>query len=215
MERDWGYFRRLYEGLFDADDHAGVRRYLQGQLQTATDHLSELGPLRTRERIPPGGHIGNGEHSLRIMKLYALSRVSDWLIESIYQAGSAATVFGGTDHPWIHEQRDFRGSESEALTLYLEFLCGLTHRRQLRPTTDLAVGWGSNSQWATSFRRFYADQEGLHFNWDGPVDIGDDPPLQRPGVPPNEDPLDQRREVLVHRCFVTHRPLQDEFDRFP
>ncbi|HST83411.1 MAG TPA: hypothetical protein VLL08_16895 [Kineosporiaceae bacterium] len=288
MDLDWDYFRRLYKGLFEPDDHAGVRRYLQSQLQTATDHLSELSPLRTRELLPPGGHTGSDEQLSRIMKLYALSRVSDWLVESIYQAGEAGAVFSGTDRPWVHEQLDFRGSESDARTLHLEFLSGIgltvfehahtfspfhheivavvqdptaatvtveeilwpgfsfgdllfsragvrvrapqhlidataattsklyfTHRRHPRPTDDCAVGWGSNSQWATSFDRFYADQEGLHFNWDGPVDIGDDPPLQRPGVPPNEDPLDERREVLLHRCFVTRRPLPNEFDRWP
>jgi hypothetical protein len=87
-----------------------------------------------------------------------------------------------------------------------------TSRREPRPATDLSHGWGSNSQWRTSFHRFYSDEDGLHLNWDGEVDIGADPPADRRDDP---DPLDQRRELLLHRCFVRTALPRDEDDRFP
>jgi hypothetical protein len=40
-------------------------------------------------------------------------------------------------------------------TLYFTF------RREPRRTNDLSHGWGSNSQWRTSFPRFYSDADGL------------------------------------------------------
>ncbi len=74
-------------------------------------------------------------------------------------------------------------------------------RRGSRPTQDLSHGWGHNSQWSTSFVRYYADGDGYHLNWDGRMDIGaDEPPQDEQG--PSELSLDQRREILVHRCFV-------------
>ncbi|GAA1939163.1 hypothetical protein [Amycolatopsis minnesotensis] len=95
-------------------------------------------------------------------------------------------------------------------TLYFTF------RRHLRPTDDLSHGWGSNSQWRTHFNRFYADNEGLHLNWDGEVDIADDPPAPRAGRPEHDvEPLDQRRELLLHRCFVRSPLPADEHDRYP
>lgn len=91
-----------------------------------------------------------------------------------------------------------------------------TFRRGPRRTADLSHGWGSNSQWRTGFSRFYSDEEGLHFNWDGEVDIGDDPPAPRAGWPEHEvEPLDQCRELLLHRCFVRGPLPADESDRFP
>jgi hypothetical protein len=218
------------------------------------------------------------------MKLYALSRVSDYLIETIYQAGELPA---GLEHPSLPRAVETGGQALEAPALYREFFCDLgltpfdqtgtfspfhheivavltdpsatavtveeilwpgfmfgdllfsragtkvrapqhlvdatvaatstlyfTHRREPRPTADLADGWGSNSQWRTAFPRFYADQEGLHFNWDGDVDIGDDPPGPREDGR-DDDPVDQRREVLLNRCFVRDSPPDDCDDRFP
>ncbi|ONI87710.1 hypothetical protein ALI22I_21155 [Saccharothrix sp. ALI-22-I] len=184
MELDWGYFRQVYEGLYDHhDDVGGRRRYLSGRQQTVADHLAELEPLRKRERVPVGGYTGDDEQAWRIMKLYGLSRVSDYLID--------ATV-------------------ATTSTLYF------ASRREPRPTSDLSHGWGSNSQWRTSFHRFYSDEEGLHLNWDGEVDIGDGPPVSPPDrLDQEEDPLDQRRELLLPRCFVRGPLPHDEHDRFP
>jgi hypothetical protein len=95
-------------------------------------------------------------------------------------------------------------------TLYFTF------RRRPRRTDDLSHGWGSNSQWRTSFPRFYADQDGLHLNWDGEVDIGGDPPALRAGWSEDEtEPLDRRRELLLHRCFVRGPLPADARGRFP
>ncbi|WP_141577907.1 hypothetical protein [Actinomadura sp. WMMA1423] len=89
-----------------------------------------------------------------------------------------------------------------------------TYCREPRPTFDLSHGWGSNSQWHTTFQRFYADEDGLHFNWDGEVDIGEDPP-QAWDPPDEEYPLDQRRELLLHRCFVRSALPRNEGGRVP
>jgi hypothetical protein len=69
-----------------------------------------------------------------------------------------------------------------------------THRRRNRPYTDLSVGWGSNSQWRTDFRRDYWIGNRLFFNVDGKgrrQDGLDD------GLTPEE-----RTELLVYRCFI-------------
>ncbi|OLF04812.1 hypothetical protein BLA60_38850 [Actinophytocola xinjiangensis] len=80
-----------------------------------------------------------------------------------------------------------------------------THRRPTRRTDDLSHGWGSHSQWATAFPRFYQDDQGLHFNHDGEHDLTTE----------STDPAtEQRRELLLYRCFVRDLPA-DEGDRFP
>ncbi|ALG09762.1 hypothetical protein [Kibdelosporangium phytohabitans] len=283
MELDWGYFRQLYGGLLDHDDGlGGPRAYLSGQRSTVADHLAELEPLRKRERIPAGGYTANDEQLWRIMKLYGLSRVSDYLIErSCTHPGFGVTAgravgkggvangpesevhtefFSGVgltpfDHaeafsPFHHEvfavvqdpsatsvtveevlwpglwfgdllfsragvrvrapQHLLDATAATTSTLYFTF------RRQPRPTDDLSHGWGSNSQWRTCFPRFYSDEEGLHFNWDGEVDIAVDPPAPRAGWSEEAvEPLDQRRELLLHRCFVRDPLPADEHDRDP
>jgi hypothetical protein len=101
----------------------------------------------------------------------------------------------------------------DARTATTSTLC-FAHRRGSRRFSDLAHGWGSNSQWRTHFHRFYEDLGGLHFNWDGRTYLGD------AFVPSGNDPgyrltLGQRRELLVHRCFVTAPVPPDEGDQFP
>lgn len=264
VELDWWYFRRLYEGLLEQDD-AGRRAYLSGQQRTAADHLAELDPLRNRERIPAGGYSGDDEQLWRIMKLYGLSRVSDYLIarfrteghppggpETGFFSGIGLTPFdhAETFSPFHHEisavvpdpaatsvtveevlwpglwfgdllfsragvrvrapQHLIDATVATTSTLYFTF------RRDPRPTADLSHGWGSNSQWRTSFSRFYSDDEGLHLNWDGEVDIATDPPAPRAGWPEDEvEPLEQRRELLLHRCFVRGPLSPGENDRHP
>lgn len=309
MELDWGYFRQLYEGLHDHHDNIdGRQRYLAGQQRTAAGHLAELAPLRKRERIPAGGNTGDGGQSWRTMKLYALSRVSDYLIELFCPGGDPPAGFGVTGGRAVIEGSithrlelsgwrvsatpgwlGSRRLEPGGLAVYTKFFTGIgltpfkhagafspfhhevfavvqdpsaTHvtleevlwpgfwfgdllfsragvrvraprhlidaavattstlyfasRRQPRPANDLSHGWGHNSQWRTHFHRFYCDEDGLHLNWDGEVDIGEDPPVARPGGRPgDEDPLDQRRELLLHRCFVRSALPRDEDDRFP
>jgi hypothetical protein len=89
-----------------------------------------------------------------------------------------------------------------------------TNRRTPRRTSDLSHGWGSNSQWRTLFHRFYEDLGGLHLNWDGEIY------LDEQFVPSDNDPgdrlsLQQRQQLLLHRCFVTHPMPPEEWDQFP
>jgi hypothetical protein len=77
--------------------------------------------------------------------------------------------------------------------------------RANRPAEDLGSGWGSNSQWRTSFRRDYALDGAFYYNVDACT--------PRPGST-LEDDLDatERDELLRHRCFVTStRPGEDRW----
>jgi hypothetical protein len=100
------------------------------------------------------------------------------------RAGCA--VRGGRDH--------VVKAVAERSTLYWAW------RRNNRPCEDLSMGWGSNSQWRTDFRRDYLSGGRFHFNVDGRYDATR--PEDR--SPWNTDPLptDQRIELLTHRCFV-------------
>lgn len=71
-----------------------------------------------------------------------------------------------------------------------------THWRRARRTDDLATGWGSNSQWATDFRRDYLVDGQLHYN----VDEALREPTGRPFV----DDLDPAAmtEIVRHRCLT-------------
>lgn len=68
-----------------------------------------------------------------------------------------------------------------------------TFRRRARPAHDLSLGWGSNSQWTTPFRRDYVVDGVLHYNVDAAVagrsDLADDE-LDAAAV----------RELVRHRC---------------
>ncbi|MFJ9779384.1 hypothetical protein ACIRSS_07360 [Amycolatopsis sp. NPDC101161] len=254
MELDWWYFRRLYEGLLEHDD---CRAYLGDQRSEAADHLAALESLRKREPVPAAG---DDEQLWRIMKLYGLSRVSDYLIERFGGQGEHAEFFSAIgltpfEHaesfsPFHHEiSAVVQDPSATAVTVEEVLWPGLwfgdllfsragvrvrapkhlvdatvattstlyfTFRRGQRPTSDLSHGWGSNSQWGTSFPRFYSDQDGLHLNWDGEVDIGADPPALRAGWSEEEtEPLDERRELLLHRCFVRGPVPADASDRYP
>jgi hypothetical protein len=71
------------------------------------------------------------------------------------------------------------------------------HVRRDRPCQDLSTGWGSNSQWATCFRRDYVDGDLLRYNVDA-----------RPGRAPLTARVD---ELLRFRCSVRAPHLDDEF----
>jgi len=73
------------------------------------------------------------------------------------------------------------------------------YRRKCRPCHDLSEGWGSNSQWATKFRRDYWIGNKFWFNVDGKVD------LSRTPLSPDEYGLSpaERVELLTNRCLVT------------
>jgi hypothetical protein len=88
---------------------------------------------------------------------------------------------------------------AERSTLYWAYA------RNGRPTADLSHGWGSNSQWRTTFRRDYATDGRLFYNVDAK-------PQQGPAM--DEDlSAGERAELLRHRCFVTCTKPSD--DRWP
>jgi hypothetical protein len=90
---------------------------------------------------------------------------------------------------------------AEQSTLYFSY------RRQHRTTNDLSMGWGSNSQWRTSFRRDYhshgiwvynADRENL-------LNVDTTSEEDRDGLTHEE-----RVELCKNRCFiVTSKQDQD------
>ena len=103
---------------------------------------------------------------------------------------SGCRVSGGTEHV---VKRVAEGS-----TLYWAFA------RNTRPTADLSVGWGSNSQWRTGFRRDYFVGDTLFYNVDArPLDASPDEDLSP----------DEQLELLKNRCLV--RCDKDHADRWP
>ncbi|WP_394795221.1 hypothetical protein [Armatimonas sp.] len=89
-----------------------------------------------------------------------------------------------------------------------------TFHRVWRPTDDLSIGWGHNSQWATDFRRDYATETGYWFNADGPCDLtsGTLPLVGDDGDSYCDDDLTyaEHVELLVNRCLVrTPKPDKD------
>jgi hypothetical protein len=80
------------------------------------------------------------------------------------------------------------------------------YRRRHRPTTDLSVGWGSNSQWRTCFRRDYLIDGVRYYNVDAQADLLQDRPT---GLTP------QDRQLLIHRCFITDPEPVPAGDEWP
>ncbi|WP_232666978.1 hypothetical protein [Pseudonocardia sp. TRM90224] len=81
-----------------------------------------------------------------------------------------------------------------------------TYTRGIRRCWDLSYDWGSNSQWRAVLDLFYCDDDGFHLNWNAKQYI-DDQHVPAPGEI-EEGTLDQRRELLLHRCFV-REPVPD------
>ncbi|MEW2352864.1 hypothetical protein [Spirillospora sp. NPDC029432] len=266
---DRGLWRRLHDELIDAGD---ARAVLDGWTAATAGLLDVLSPLRHRES-PQVGDDGEAAAWYRegLFALYALSRVSDLLIERGCPAGgtggrtldrAALSVHerffgrvglervrhGEAFSPFHHEIFAVSVDESAgAVTvedvLWPGFRFGdllfcragvrvrapsrlldagtattstlyFTDRRDPRPSDDLSHGWGSNSQWRTRFHRFYEDSAGLHLNWDGEKYIGEG------FVAPEDDAnggltVPQRRELLLHRCFVTAPMPAGESDHYP
>lgn len=90
---------------------------------------------------------------------------------------------------------------AESSTLYWAY------RRKNRSHEDQSHGWGSNSQWATAFRRDYRIGSHFYFNADGEHD------LTRPIEPAPEQPeltQAERIELLTNRCFLTTTKPHDD-----
>lgn len=101
------------------------------------------------------------------------------------------------------------------------------YRRANRRTQDLSLGWGSNSQWSTDFRRDYVYGDYFLFNVDGEPTFNQPPFLQN--VDENNLPQrqffasdkgdnadltpDEREELLIHRSFV--KCTKDDTDLWP
>ena len=106
-------------------------------------------------------------------------------------------------------------------TLYNAF------RRLNRRTADLSMGWGSNSQWSTDFRRDYVYGEHFLFNVDGALYFNQPRFLQNlnaHSLPQrqffasqkggNDDLTDaEREELLIYRSFV--KCAKDDSDLWP
>jgi hypothetical protein len=77
-----------------------------------------------------------------------------------------------------------------------------TFRRGNRPCEDLSMGWGSNSQWRTSFRRDYVTETCYQYNVDGSGEVTE-----------LELADSDRVELVRHRCFILRS--HDSADLFP
>lgn len=104
----------------------------------------------------------------------------------------------------------FSAHVAETSTLYWAYW------RKYRRCADLSNGWGSNSQWSTSFRRDYRIDGRLYYNVDGEYDLAPHKPIN-PYHPPRPQPVypwqereeqkypltrRERLELLIHRCFI-------------
>jgi hypothetical protein len=88
--------------------------------------------------------------------------------------------------------------------------------RNNRPAVDASHGWGHNSQWTTSFRRDYVDDDAYHYNVDGDCDVHEEF-TGSPGGPNNKGvhlTLPMRIELLTNRCFIRtpERWSDEDFD---
>jgi hypothetical protein len=117
-------------------------------------------------------------------------RWSGWMLHDLMFSRAGVVVRAGSDH--------IVKAIAERSALYWTF------RRHDRRCHDLSHGWGSNSQWRTSFRRDLIGGGAYHYNVDGRP--------QTPSMVAELTPA-QRRELLVHRCFVRSDVADD--DLFP
>jgi hypothetical protein len=81
-----------------------------------------------------------------------------------------------------------------------------TYWRKNCPTNDDSMGWGSNSQWATTFRRDYVDATAYFYNVDGEFDLNDANSSQDDEMWPmlNAQGLTvpEMIEFVRNRCFI-------------
>jgi hypothetical protein len=185
-------------------------------------------------------------------RLYALSRVSDALIQraekyagrtdlhTTYMKGlGLRPIAADCFHPFYHEVVEVTPAAAVDVpititkVLWPGYMCGpllisragvsviggaaqirkdiaetstlyWCYRRAGRPTEDLSLGWGGNSQWRTSFRRDYFLKGEFYYN------VADDH-NPRKSMPEDLEEHEQL-ELLRHRCFVlTDRPHADLF----
>ncbi|MFJ9821312.1 hypothetical protein ACIRU3_39855 [Streptomyces sp. NPDC101151] len=77
-------------------------------------------------------------------------------------------------------------------------------RRRHRPTVDLSMGWGSNSQWRTDFRVDVRTEAGDRLNVMGDTDVDGVNAVNCANADGCEALLTsaERRELLRHRCLL-------------
>jgi len=89
---------------------------------------------------------------------------------------------------------------AETSTLYF------TYRRLHRKTSDLSMGWGSNSQWRTAFRRDYECHRMRFYNIDGGHCLNHLPSeADRDGLTIND-----RIELCKNRCVIVTTKRDDD-----
>ncbi|MCY1083587.1 hypothetical protein [Archangium lansingense] len=86
-----------------------------------------------------------------------------------------------------------------------------THQRMRRDVEDLSHGWGSNSRWRTSFRLDYEEREHVIFNAFERYDLAAPSCLENETGGRQELPIEARRELLMHRCFVSYEGPWDDW----
>lgn len=88
------------------------------------------------------------------------------------------------------------------------------YRRRTRPCRDLSHGWGSNSRWRTAFRRDYVIGNSHFFNVDGTCHLGArNQKVAAVEASDIELTLEERIELLTHRCFV--KTVKQDDDLWP
>jgi hypothetical protein len=128
---------------------------------------------------------------------------SGFMLGSLLICRAGARVRGGRDH--------IKKETAETSTMYFTF------RRKNRPVDDLSHGWGSNSQWRTSFRRDYVDESYFYYNVDGSLAASRPIEDSRVSASGNLAPA-ERIELVVNRCFILseklHEGLWPYYERF-
>ncbi|MEV0729342.1 hypothetical protein [Polymorphospora sp. NPDC050346] len=78
MQTEYGWFRELYDELMYRPDDADVGQLLRAHPERSAAQLAALAPLRHRQKRhrPAGDELWN-----QLWELYALSRISDYLLE--------------------------------------------------------------------------------------------------------------------------------------
>ncbi|WP_347254771.1 hypothetical protein [Leminorella grimontii] len=87
-----------------------------------------------------------------------------------------------------------------------------TNQRINRPAHDCSHGWGSNSRWKTAFSRNYQSGDFTFYNVDGRMDLADTASRELlEDLKEQKITIDEARELLVHRCWVGKKALEDDF----
>lgn len=113
------------------------------------------------------------------------------MLGSMLFSRGGVEVMGGRNH--------IKKDVAEKSTLYWAY------RRKNRPYRDLSQGWGSNSQWGTTFRRDYRIAGHLYYNVDARLPRDYDVVLLQDGLTKEE-----RIELLTNRCLIKTEKRHDD-----